>query len=104
MFRSLTKLSPIIYEDPKEQLPDTPKANDNKNKSRVISDSKVKIFETQGRQPSFEHIKINSLALQEPGTEEEEAKIEIEEEETPLNLTQFYQVFRADTNKPKKVI
>ena len=30
MFRSLTKLSPIIYEDPKEQLPDTPKAVDKK--------------------------------------------------------------------------
>ena len=41
MFRSLSKLHPIIYEDPKEQLPDTPKASDNNKESRAISDHKI---------------------------------------------------------------
>lgn len=30
MFRSLTKLSPVIIEDPKEYLPDTPKGANSK--------------------------------------------------------------------------
>ena len=62
MFRSLTKLSPIIYEDPKQELPDTPKGADNKQ-SRVISDSKV--YNTLSyKQPSLQQIKINSFAIQ----------------------------------------
>lgn len=47
------------------------------------------------------HAKINSF-LNEPFEKDETAKIEFDEEETPLNLNQFYQVFRADTNKVRK--
>ena len=31
MFKSLTKLGPVIYEDPKEYMPDTPTNDRKKN-------------------------------------------------------------------------
>ncbi len=57
MFRSLTKLNPIIYEDPKEHLPDSPNAKDQKKLFPFESDRS----NVYGKQATLQHAKINSF-------------------------------------------
>lgn len=97
MYRSTAKLSPIIYEDPKQHLPDTPKAKIEGNSSQAF-----KYFSQTAnvKTATLQHAKINSFAN---NMNSQTANIEIEQEETPLNLSKFYTVFRADTNKPIRI-
>ena len=66
MFKSLTKLGPVIYEDPKEYMPDTP-TNDRKKNNQWLTNTG----------PAVSKVKINSFLNNEA---KDTDKIEVDEE------------------------